>query len=57
MDRLDSDYLLKNLARITSSDNPDQGAADAASGLAPGQPKRRGGLMPPMRTVRSQLLF
>ena len=30
---------------------------DAAYTLAPGQAQRRGGIMPPMRTLRSQLLF
>ena len=30
---------------------------DAAYTLVPGQAQRRGGIMPPMRTLRSQLLF
>ena len=30
---------------------------DAAYTLAPGQAQRRGGIMPPVRTLRSQLLF
>ena len=30
---------------------------DAAYTLVPGQAQRRGGIMPPMRILRSQLLF
>ena len=43
--------------RIPNAKNPARVLIDAAFALAPGQAKRRGGIMPPMRTLRSQLLF
>jgi len=57
MDRLSSDYAFFDLTELQTPKVSARALIDAAYTLAPGQAQRRGGIMPPMRTLRSQLLF
>ena len=49
------DYALFHLAAARAPELAARVLIDAAYTLVPGQAQRRGGIMPPMRTLRSQL--
>ena len=51
------DYALFYLTAARMPESAARALIDAACTLAPGQAQRRGGIMPPVRTLRSQLLF